>query len=77
MTNEENKLLLDILQALDGIELHLGNKRILPEYINNKTQQRAVERELEIIGEAVIICLKSILKFPFRLHELLLICAIK
>ena len=53
MTIEENKLLLDILQAIDGIDFHLGGKRIFQEYIKNKTQQRAVERELEIIGEAI------------------------
>ncbi|MEX8548128.1 MAG: DUF86 domain-containing protein [Mucilaginibacter sp.] len=38
------------MSSVDG---HLEGKRIFTEYKANKTKRRAVERELEIIGEAV------------------------
>jgi len=41
-----------------SIDQHLEGKRIFEEYINNKTKRRAVERELEIIGEAMSKLLK-------------------
>jgi uncharacterized protein with HEPN domain len=53
MIIEEKKLLRDILVGIESIDDHLEGRRILDEYINNKTKRRAVERELEIIGEAV------------------------
>jgi len=53
MSIEENKLLTDILLAIDSIDDHLEGKRIFTEYKANKTKRRAVERELEIIGEAI------------------------
>lgn len=53
MTNEEKKLLTDIIVAISSIDDHLDGRRVLEEYVNNKTKRRAVERELEIIGEAV------------------------
>jgi len=53
MTNEEMKLLTDIIVSISSIDDHLDGRRILEEYIKNKTKRRAVERELEIIGEAV------------------------
>jgi uncharacterized protein with HEPN domain len=52
MSTEEKKLLVDILQAARNIDVHLGNKRNFQEFAENITQRRAVERELEIIGEA-------------------------
>ena len=48
-----NKLLTDILQAIVEIELFLGEKRDFDEYKNNLLVKKAVERELEIIGEAM------------------------
>lgn len=56
---KEKKLLLDILIAVNSIDDHLQNQRDFKLYLSNKTQRRAVERELEIIGEA----LKNILNF--------------
>ncbi len=53
MTTEEKKLLTDILVAISSIDDHLEGRRVLEEYIKNKTKRRAVERELEIVGEAV------------------------
>jgi uncharacterized protein with HEPN domain len=53
MMLNEKKLLTDILESIYSINDHLEGKRIFEEYKANKTQRRAVERELEIIGEAV------------------------
>lgn len=53
MTTEEKKLLTDIAVGILSIDEHLERRRVLEEYIKNKTKRRAVERELEIIGEAV------------------------
>ncbi len=50
---EELKLLTDIKIAVVSIDEHLESRRIFEEYKANKTKRRAVERELEIIGEAV------------------------
>ncbi len=58
MIIEEKKLLTDIISAIESIDEHLEGRRILDEYLNNKTKRRAVERELEIIGEAVSKLLK-------------------
>ncbi|WP_242457765.1 DUF86 domain-containing protein [Pedobacter sp. BS3] len=54
MTIEEKKLFTDVLQCIISIDEHLEGRRIYEEYKNNKTKRRSVERELEIIGEAVI-----------------------
>jgi uncharacterized protein with HEPN domain len=53
MSTEEKKLLTDILLCMSSIDEHLEGRRVLNEYIKNKTKRRAVERELEIIGKAV------------------------
>ena len=47
------KYLYDVQQSIVSIYEYLGNKRDFFEYENNKQLRRAVERELEIIGEAV------------------------
>jgi uncharacterized protein with HEPN domain len=52
MTEEEKKLLKDIEQSALNIDVHLEGRRILEEFANNITKRRAIERELEIIGEA-------------------------
>ncbi|WP_396217451.1 DUF86 domain-containing protein [Flavobacterium sp.] len=57
-TREEKKLLLDIVDCINSIDEHLENRRILEEYLSSKTKRRAVERELEIIGEAMSKLLK-------------------
>jgi len=58
MSIEEKKILTDILVSISSIDEHLEGRRILDEYIANKTKRRAVERELEIIGEAISKLLK-------------------
>lgn len=47
------KYLYDVQQSVDSIFEYLGEKRDFFEYERNKQLRRAVERELEIIGEAV------------------------
>ncbi len=53
MSIEEKKLLADIVKSIQGIDEHLEGRRVFEEYKASKTKRRAVERELEIIGEAV------------------------
>lgn len=64
MSNEINKHLADILDAIASIDIHLGDKRDFAIYCSNITIKRAVERELEIIGEAVGRILKEDDDFP-------------
>ena len=53
MKLEIKKLLYDIKESIESIENYLGEKRDFNIYINNKMLRRAVEREFEIIGEAM------------------------
>lgn len=53
MDDNQRKLLADVLEAISSIDEHLSGKRDFDAYLSNKTVRRAVERELEIIGEAV------------------------
>lgn len=50
---EEKKLLTDIKICIFSIYDHLENNFDFDIYKTNKTKRRAVERELEIIGEAI------------------------
>jgi len=52
MTDQEKKLLRDIEQAALNIDIHLEGRRDFQEFVSSITKRRAVERELEIIGEA-------------------------
>lgn len=45
--------LADIINSIESIDSYLGESRNFKEYEANKLLRRAVERELEIIGEAV------------------------
>jgi uncharacterized protein with HEPN domain len=58
MSTEKKKLLTDIIEAINSIDEHLEDKRSFTDYKASKTKRRAVERELEIIGEAVNSLLK-------------------
>ncbi|TVQ19279.1 MAG: DUF86 domain-containing protein [Bacteroidetes bacterium] len=40
-------------ESIDSIENYLGEKRDFNVYISNKMLRRAIEREFEIIGEAM------------------------
>lgn len=53
MDVEVKKYLYDIQESIDSIENYLGIKRDFKVYMADKMLRRAVERELEIIGEAM------------------------
>lgn len=53
MDNEIKKYLFDIQESIDSIKKYLGDKRDFKIYMANKMLRRAVEREFEIIGEAM------------------------
>ena len=53
MTREAKKFLFDITTAIDHIfSVYLGDLESKEDFVENLTVQRAVERELGIIGEA-------------------------
>jgi len=47
------KWLFDIVEAINSINEYIGTPRQFIDYENNKQLRRSVEREIEIIGEAV------------------------
>jgi uncharacterized protein with HEPN domain len=53
MNNELKKFLFDIQVSVESIENFLGETRDFNIYKSNKMLRRAVEREFEIIGEAL------------------------
>jgi uncharacterized protein with HEPN domain len=53
MDNKIKKFLFDIETSIVSIENYLEGKRDFDIYKKNKMLRRAVERELEIIGEAL------------------------
>ena len=53
MKLEVKKYLFDIKESIDSIENYLGEKRDFSIYVSNKMLRRAIEREFEIIGEAM------------------------
>ena len=53
MPHRIEKYLFDIKESIDSIEEYLGDKRDFFEYQKNKLLRRGIERELEIIGEAI------------------------
>jgi len=54
------KNLTDVLSSIESIESFFPNGYHFKEYLENKMLRRAVERELEIIGEAMNRCLKIV-----------------
>jgi len=58
MSNEVLKYLHDILCSIESIEEFLGPQRNFNVYRQNRMLKRAVEREYEIIGEALNKALK-------------------
>lgn len=71
MSNETNKHLADILDSIASIDVHLGGKKDFSFYCANITVKRAVERELEIIGEAVGRILKEDAGFPIAYGKII------
>lgn len=53
MELEIKKYLFDIQESINSIEMYLGTKRDFNIYMADKMLRRAVEREFEIIGEAM------------------------
>lgn len=53
MEIEIKKYLFDILESIESIETYLGEKRNYNVYMSDKMLRRAIEREFEIIGEAM------------------------
>jgi uncharacterized protein with HEPN domain len=54
MDSEIAKWLHDILQAIDEIEsFYVDKPKVFEEFVNDIKTKRAIERDLEIIGEAV------------------------
>lgn len=53
MDNEIKKYLFDIRESINSIQEYLGPKRDFKVYMADKMLRRAVEREFEIIGEAM------------------------
>lgn len=53
MDNKAKKLLFDIVTALNNIDDYIGPKKDYEVYDSNAMLQDAVERNIEIIGEAV------------------------
>ena len=53
MEIEIKKYLFDIQESINSIENYLGEKRDFNMYLANKMLRRAIEREFEIIGEAL------------------------
>jgi uncharacterized protein with HEPN domain len=66
MKDEFKKLLFDFNEAVDSIFEYLDEKRDFNEYTQNKMMRRAVEREFEIIGEAMNSILKIAPDFPVK-----------
>ena len=53
MNREEKKLLHDIFTSVENIEAYLGKERNFENYRKHKMLKHAVERNIEIIGEAM------------------------
>jgi uncharacterized protein with HEPN domain len=53
MDNEIKKYLFDIQESINSIENFLRGKLDFKDYIADKMLRRAIEREFEIIGEAM------------------------
>jgi uncharacterized protein with HEPN domain len=54
MEREIKKRLQDILYAIERLDIHLQNCKSFKDYQGNITVKAATERELGIIGEAVV-----------------------
>ena len=53
MERQISKFLGDIVKSIDSINSFTEQTKTFADYKNNKLVRRAVERELEIIGEAM------------------------
>ena len=70
MDNDIKTWLYDILQSINEIDSYYENKtRIFKEYVSDIKTKRAIERDLQIIGEAVNRILKRDRKFKLSNAE--------
>ena len=53
MDEYSKKYLLDVLNACEEVEKFFGGKKIFANFQNDILRQRAVERNVEIMGEAI------------------------
>ncbi len=53
MDNKEKKYLFDIQVCIVNIETYIGEPKLFDRFESNQMLQDAVERNLEIIGEAI------------------------
>ncbi|MCW3084918.1 MAG: hypothetical protein JWP12_2284 [Bacteroidetes bacterium] len=53
MPHDVKKYLQDILGSIDGIKSHTNGIKKFVDFVSNRLVYRAVERELEIIAEAI------------------------
>ena len=53
MSDLINKWLYDIIESITSIDDYIGEKKYFEAYEKNKQLRRSIEREIEIIGEAV------------------------
>jgi uncharacterized protein with HEPN domain len=53
MTNAELKYLEDVLLAINDIDEIIGEPKLYANFINNKATKYSIERQFEIIGEAI------------------------
>jgi uncharacterized protein with HEPN domain len=67
MTEKQLKLLYDVKLALDEIESYFKTEsKTYENYKNNSLLKRAIERNMEIIGEAINRILKEDPSFPIE-----------
>jgi len=59
MKSDIKKHLYDVNVSINSINDYLGTTRDFTEYMDNKLLRRAIEREIEIIGEAINRALKK------------------
>jgi uncharacterized protein with HEPN domain len=73
MDNDIKVWLFDILQSIEEIESYFfGKSRIFEEYVKDIKTKRAVERNIEIIGEATNRILKKEKDFELKNAKLII-----
>ena len=58
MERRGKKLLFDMLTSINNIDTYIGNEKLFEKYNSDSMLQDAVERNIEIIGEAMSKLLK-------------------
>jgi uncharacterized protein with HEPN domain len=53
MDNKEKKYLFDIQTCIQNIDIYIGEPKMFDQFEKNQMLQDAIERNLEIIGEAI------------------------